>query len=80
MLTEFDQNTLANMTAALETVCRKIPAEKDSHDLRKQVGDAMIHAAKSGSRSFTELQTAGQEALERLLQPAKSGWIRWLRG
>jgi hypothetical protein len=26
MLIEFDQNTLANMTAALEFVCKRIPA------------------------------------------------------
>ena len=29
MLTEFDQNTIANMTAALEYVCKRIPADKD---------------------------------------------------
>jgi hypothetical protein len=79
MLTEFDQNTLANMTAALETVCRKIPADKDSHDLRKQVGNAMIEAAKSGNRNFADLQVAGHEALEQLLRPPKSGWLRWFQ-
>jgi hypothetical protein len=33
MLTEFDQNTIANMTAALDYVCKKIPADKDSNEL-----------------------------------------------
>jgi hypothetical protein len=36
MLTEFDQNTIANMTAALVYVCKKIPADRDSSELRKQ--------------------------------------------
>ena len=29
MLIEFDQNTIANMTAALDYVCKKIPADRD---------------------------------------------------
>ena len=37
MLTEFDQTTIANMTAALDFVCKKIPADKDSNELRKRV-------------------------------------------
>jgi len=72
MPTEFDQNTIANMTAALEAVCRKIPADQDSHELRKQVGNAMIEAAKNGTRTFVDLQTIGLEAVERILQPQKS--------
>jgi hypothetical protein len=42
MLIEFDQSTLANMTAALEKVCSKLPAERDSHETRKRIADAMI--------------------------------------
>jgi hypothetical protein len=34
MLIDFDQSTLAYMTAALECVCKKIPPEKDSAQLR----------------------------------------------
>jgi hypothetical protein len=79
MLTEFDHNTIANMTAALEAVCRKIPADKDNHKLRKQVGNAMIAAANSGTRSFVDLQTAGQEMLDKLLEPERSNWLRWLK-
>jgi hypothetical protein len=39
MLTEFDQNTIANMTAALDYVCKKIPADRDSTELRKQIAN-----------------------------------------
>ena len=41
MLIELDQSTLANMTAALEAVCKKLPPDKDSHESRKQIADAM---------------------------------------
>jgi len=44
MLTEFDQTTIANMTAALDYVCKKIPADKDSNELRKRIGDVGVCA------------------------------------
>ena len=34
MLVEFDQDMMANMTAALAYVCKRIPADKDSYDTR----------------------------------------------
>jgi hypothetical protein len=75
MLTEFDQNTIANMTAALEYVCKKIPAEKDSQELRKLIGAAMIACAKSGQRTYIDLQNAGLKELQDRLQPQKSSWL-----
>ena len=36
MLLTLDQTTVANMTAALEHVCKQIPPEKDSHVVRKE--------------------------------------------
>ena len=33
MISEFDQNTIANMTAALDYVCKKIPAVSDTNEL-----------------------------------------------
>jgi hypothetical protein len=75
MLTEFDQNTIANMTAALEYVCKKIPADKDSQELRKFVGAAMIQSASSGKRDYIDFQNAGLSALQERLQPRKSSWL-----
>ena len=75
MLTEFDQTTIANMTAALEYVCKKIPAGRDTHAFRKLLGDAIIRAANSGRSSYSELQTAGMKALDDTLSPANSGWL-----
>jgi hypothetical protein len=78
MLTEFDQNTIANMTAALEYVCKKIPPEKDTHELRKQLGDAIIKSASSGRRTFLDFQNVGLKALEEIVRPPKTNWFRRL--
>jgi hypothetical protein len=51
MLTEFDQNTIANMTAALDYVCKKIPADRDSTELRKRIADELIQCATAGFAS-----------------------------
>jgi hypothetical protein len=78
MLTDFDQNTLANMTAALESVCNKIPPDRDAHDLRKRIGDAMIACAGTGKRTFVDFQDAGLRALEETMRKPKSNWLRGL--
>jgi hypothetical protein len=75
MLTGLDQNTIANMTAALELVCKKIPAEKDSHDLRKRIADAMIACANGGPRTFIDFQNAGMKALQEIMSPSGTSWF-----
>jgi hypothetical protein len=87
VLTEFDQNTMANMTAALEYVCKQIPKDRDNHAIRKRIADAMVDSAKSGSRSYVDLQNAGTGVLAEALRPPGLGqlWSRlraafpWLR-
>ncbi len=80
MLISFDQSTIANMTAALEYVCKKIPADKDTHELRKLLGDAMIRSANSGGQTYVDLQNAGLKALDEVLRPPKSRWWSYLFG
>ena len=63
MLIEYDQTTLANMTAALDAVCKRISTGQDSSELRKRIADAMIKVARDGRRSFADFQTAGMNAL-----------------
>jgi hypothetical protein len=75
MLTEFDQNTIANMTAALEYVCKRIPPEKDTSDLRKQIGTAMIECANEGRRTLIDFQNAGSAVLAKLLRPPRFNWL-----
>jgi hypothetical protein len=63
MLTEFDQTTIANMTAALDYVCKKIPPDKDTNELRKRIADELQRCAHTGRRSLIELQNTGMNVL-----------------
>jgi hypothetical protein len=73
MLIEYDQTTLANMTAALDSACKKISADRDSPELRKKIADAMIEVARDGRRTFVDFLTAGMNVLSELPQRGKSG-------
>jgi hypothetical protein len=74
MLIEFDQNTLANMTAALEHICKKLPVDKDNHQSRKQIADAMVASARSGRRSYLDFKDAGSKALAEIARPGGFNW------
>jgi len=75
MLTEFDQNTIANMTAALDYVCKKIPADRDSTELRKQIANELIQCAQSGKRTVIDLQNAGLKILKATAKPKGFNWF-----
>jgi hypothetical protein len=66
MLGEFDQTTMANMTAALEHACDKLPPGKDTHENRKRIADAMIAYARSGSRTLSDFESLGSKTLEEI--------------
>ena len=70
MLADFDQSTMANMTAALEYVCKRIPKEKDNHETRKSIAGAVVGRAKSGSRDYVDLQNVGMEVLGEVIRPS----------
>jgi hypothetical protein len=74
MLTEFDQNTIANMTAALDYICKKIPVERDSNELRKRIAEELMQSARSGKRSVIDLQAAGLKLVERTARRTNSRW------
>jgi hypothetical protein len=78
MLIEFDQNTLANMTAALEFVCKRIPAHADTPALRKQIADGLVACAKCGRRTYPDFQDAGTKVLTEVLRSRPSKWRSWL--
>ena len=64
MLIEFDQTTMANMTTALEHACNKLPPDKDTHENRKRIADAMIAYARSGTLS--DFESLGCKTLEEI--------------
>ena len=80
MLTEFDQSTIANMTAALDYVCKKIPTEKDSAHLRKQIADEIIRCARSRKHTLGALQEAGLSVLQVTAKSEGKNWfgLGWL--
>jgi hypothetical protein len=78
MLIELDQNTLANMTAALESVCRRLAAEQDTSDARKRIADAIVACAKSGRRNYVDFEAAGAKTLTEIMQPNHFSWLRKL--
>ena len=73
-LIEFDQDMMANMTAALAYVCKRIPADKDSYDTRKRIADAMIASAHSGWRplNLNDFQNVGLKVLAEITRPSRS--------
>jgi hypothetical protein len=73
-LLKLDQSTVANMTAALEFVCKRIPADKDSYAIRKAVADAMLADANAGKRSLAQFQEIGLAKLKEVTQPSR----KWL--
>lgn len=79
MITEFDQNTIANMTAALDYVRKKIPAERDSADLRKRIGNEIINCARSGKRNVLELKQAGLGVLHAETKAKRGNWFGFRR-
>jgi len=75
MFIEFDQTTMANMTAALEQVCNKLPPDKDTHENRKRIAEAMIAYARSGSRTLSDFQSLGAKTLVEITRPSRAGWL-----
>lgn len=77
---QFDQSTLANMTAALEYVCRKLPPDKDNPAIRKYIADEILAACRKGQRSHGELTDVGLKIVNGYLFPPGRSWLRALRG
>ena len=73
MSIEFDQTTMANMTAALEQVCNRLPPNRDTHKNRKRIADAMIAYARSGGCTLSDFQSLGSKTLEEITRPSGVG-------
>jgi hypothetical protein len=61
----------------VDFVCKKIPADKDSKELRKRIADELLRCARSGRHTLVELQKAGMTIVNETSKPARSGWFRW---
>lgn len=79
-LLNFDQTTLANLTAALEYVCRKLPTNRDNPSVRKYIAGELVAAAKKGSTSVGEPTDIGLNVVNSYLFPPGRAWLRALKG
>jgi len=79
MLSELDQNTIANMTAALDHVCKRIPAHSDSAVLRKRIAKELTECARSGKRTLGELENAGLNFIKSVVKQPKYSWFVFKR-
>jgi hypothetical protein len=76
----FDQTTLANMTAALEYVCRKLPPERDNAAIRKYIAEEMVTACKMGKTTLCDLSGVGLNVVNSYLFPPSRSWLKALMG
>jgi hypothetical protein len=79
-LLHFDQSTLANMTAALEYVCRKLPTDRDNPAIRKYIAEEILAVANKGQTSLADLTAAGLKIVNSYLFPPGRSWLRALGG
>jgi hypothetical protein len=63
------------MTAALEYVCKKFPADKDGYEMRRRIADAMVECGHAGKRTLVDFQEAGMKALEESVRRPKFNWF-----
>ena len=75
---QFDQSTLANMTAALELCLSKTPSDRDNPAVRKYIADEILSAALKGQTSHGELASLGLKVVNGYLFPPGRAWLRAL--
>jgi hypothetical protein len=75
MLTEFDLNTITNVTVALDCICGKVPAERDSNEFRKRIAVELMLSARLGKRPKIDLQAAGLKMVETAARRSGSRWF-----
>lgn len=69
---EFDNNTLANMTAALDHGCKLLPLNFDTAENRKRIGDAVVGGARSGKRTLLDLSEVARHEVKAIIGPKPS--------
>ena len=74
----FDDTTLANMTAALGYVCRKLPPDRDNHAIRKYIAEQITAAASAGRTALGDLTNIGLKIVNRYLFPPGRSWLKAL--
>jgi hypothetical protein len=76
---EFDINTIASMTAALEQASRHL--KNDNREARKFIADRLARSARGGGTSLAALSAAALAAVAELnsgkTAPRAKSWTPW---
>ena len=72
---EFDSSTLANMTAALDHGCKMLPAQSDTAENRKRLGNAIVAAARSYKRSLAQLTEVAEGEVAAILGRSDASFV-----
>ena len=75
MMLEFENSTLANMTAALEHGCKMLSGDFDTSDNRKRIGDALINAAKLRKCSLVQLIEVAEHEAAAIVGPSRPSLV-----
>lgn len=82
---EFDNSTLANMTAALDQGRKMLPVHFDTAENRKRLGEAIVSAARSHRRSLPQLIEVAQHEVAAIVgRPSTSfadtilKYLKWI--
>ncbi len=63
-LLDLDQSTLANLTAALEYVCRKLLPDRDNPAIRKYIAGELVAMSNKGQTALGEAYWGGHQGRE----------------
>jgi len=72
---EFDNSTLANMTAALDHGCKMLSGDFDISENRKRIGDAIVIAAKSQKRTLVQLSEVAEHEAAAILGQSRPSLV-----
>ena len=77
---KFDQTTLANMTAALEYVFRKLPPDQDNPAIRKYIAGEIVEASNRGLTALGDLTDLGLKVVNSYLFPPGRSCLKFFGG
>ena len=76
---EFENSTLANMTAALEHGCKMLAGDFDTTDNRKRIADAIINAARARKCSLIQLIEVAEHEAAAIVGPSRPSLVDTIR-
>jgi hypothetical protein len=67
----YDETTLANLNAALDQACTRLPPELDTYPARKRIANKLVDSVQKGDASLDRLTVIGRVAAEKVLSSTR---------